>query len=107
MGTMSIDYAKKLKEIRSAEKLTQPQVSELTGLSLSFIKQYETGFKPARAEAMEAFLTVKQFKKYTMWLLHDEVLPLAGQINPALSLDGSDHSEVDQVSTETTPKSHR
>ncbi|EEO7836007.1 helix-turn-helix domain-containing protein [Salmonella enterica] len=107
MLTLSIDYSKKLKAIRNAEKLTQAQFADLTSLSLGFIKQYESGHRLARAEAMEAVLRVGRFKKYTMWLMHNETLPAAGQIAPALSLDGSIQSEADQVSTETTQKSSR
>ncbi|EBA9765745.1 helix-turn-helix transcriptional regulator [Salmonella enterica subsp. enterica serovar Ball] len=104
MLTLSTDYSKKLKAIRNAEKLTQAQFSDLTGLSLGFIKQYESGHRLARAEAMEAVLMVGRFKKYTMWLVHNETLPSAGQIAPALSLDGCIQSEGDQVSIETTAK---
>lgn len=33
-----------------------------------------------------------------MWILHDKTFPAAGQVAPALSLDGSIQSEGDQVS---------
>lgn len=104
MLTLSIDYAKKLKAIRNAEKLTQTQFSDLTGLSLGFVKQYESGHRLARAEAMEAVLMVERFKKYTMWLMHNETLPTAGQIAPALSLDGAEGQADVQDSIGTIQK---
>ncbi|EAA7569724.1 helix-turn-helix transcriptional regulator [Salmonella enterica subsp. enterica] len=104
MLTLSTDYAKKLKAIRNAEKLTQAQFSDLTGLSLGFIKQYESGHRLARAEAMEAVLMAGRFKKYTMWLMHNETLPAAGQIAPALSLDGAEEQVDAQDSTGTIRK---
>ncbi|WP_406706086.1 helix-turn-helix domain-containing protein [Sodalis sp.] len=94
MITLSTDYAKKLRAIRKSEKLTQQQFSKLVGVPLNTIKNYESGQKTARSEIMERVLKVKIFKKYTMWLLHDEVLPEAGQIQPALSHSGSDGMEV-------------
>ncbi|EEU6580405.1 helix-turn-helix domain-containing protein [Salmonella enterica] len=107
MLTLSIDYSQKLKKIRIAEHFTQQEFSELTSVSYGFIKQYESGHKPARADIAVRVLQIPLFEKYTMWLLHDKTFPQAGQIAPALSLDGSIQSEVDQVSTETTQKSPR
>ncbi|EJM4266946.1 helix-turn-helix domain-containing protein [Salmonella enterica] len=107
MITLSIDYAEKLKQIRLAEHLTQQQFSDLTGVSYGFLKQYESGHKPARSDIAVRVLQCNLFEKYTMWLLHDKTFPQAGQISPALSLDGSVQSEGDQASTKTTPKSSR
>lgn len=46
---MSIDYSKKLLAIRKSEDLTQQQFSDLTGISVSTIKKYETGHQTAGA----------------------------------------------------------
>lgn len=107
MLTLSIDYSQKLKKIRIAEHFTQQEFSELTSVSYGFIKQYESGHKPARADIAVRVLQIPLFEKYTMWLLHDKTFPQAGQIAPALSLDGYVQSEGDQVSTETPQKSSR
>ncbi|MCD6743694.1 XRE family transcriptional regulator, partial [Escherichia coli] len=48
-----------------------------------------------------------RFEKYMLWLIKDKTLPVAGQIAPALSLDGSIQSEGDQVSIGITQKSPR
>ncbi|HGJ5865470.1 MAG TPA: helix-turn-helix domain-containing protein [Arsenophonus nasoniae] len=91
---MSIDYAKKLLAIRKAEGLTQQKFSEITGLSLGFIKIYESGHRPARSETIEKVLQIEIFEKYTLWLITDKVAPEAGQIEPAFSLDGSVKSKT-------------
>lgn len=85
MVNMSRDYAKKLKAIRNAEKLTQAQFSQVTGVSVGTIGNYESGYKPARIEVVEKVIQVERFEKYTMWILHDKTFPAAGQVAPALS----------------------
>ena len=105
MVILSIDYAKKLRQIRKAEGLTQKQFADITGLSLATIRNYESGQKNARAKIVEAVL--HRFEKYMLWLIKDKTLPVAGQIAPALSLDGSIQSEGDQVSIGITQKSPR
>lgn len=86
MVILSIDYAKKLRQIRKAEGLTQKQFADITGLSLATIRNYESGQKNARAKIVEAVLQVDRFEKYMLWLIKDKTLPVAGQIAPALSL---------------------
>ncbi|EAN8327197.1 helix-turn-helix domain-containing protein [Salmonella enterica] len=107
MSISSRDYSQKLRKVRKAEGLTQKEFADLTGLSLSTIRNYESGQKTARAEIMESVLQVQLFEKYTMWLLHDKTFPQAGQIAPALSLDGAEELADVQASTKTTPKSSR
>lgn len=107
MVNMSRDYAKKLKAIRNAEKLTQAQFSEVTGVSVGTIGNYESGYKPARIEVVERVINVERFEKYTMWILHDKTFPQAGQISPALSLDGPERHTESQDLTQTTQKSRR
>lgn len=104
MITLSIDYAKKLRQIRKAEGLTQKQFADITGLSLAAIRNYESGQKSARAKIVETVLQVDRFEKYMLWLLKDKTLPAAGQIAPALSLDGSIQSEGDQASADNIQK---
>ena len=99
MVILSIDYAKKLRQIRKAEGLTQKEFADITGLSLAAIRNYESGQKSARAKIVEMVLQVDRFEKYMMWLIKDKTMPL--------SLDGSIQSEGDQVSIGITQKSPR
>ncbi|EAO8179432.1 XRE family transcriptional regulator [Salmonella enterica] len=104
MVNMSRDYAKKLKAIRNAEKLTQAQFSDVTGVSVGTIGNYESGYKPARIEVVERVINVERFEKYTMWILHDKTIPNSGQIAPALSLDGAEERADAQDSIGTIQK---
>lgn len=87
-ATLSSDYAKKLKEIRLAEGLTQKAFSDLTGIVVGTIKNYETGRTEAGLKMIELVVNNSQLKKYTMWLMTGDVAPEIGQISPVLSPDG-------------------
>lgn len=103
----SSDRGKKLRAIRKAEKLTQQQFSDLTGISLATIKNYERGRFEVGLKVVDAVLEIDRLEKYMMWLMKGKTNPGLGQIAPPLSLDGSGYSEADQASTETTQKSRR
>ncbi|ECK6867083.1 helix-turn-helix transcriptional regulator [Salmonella enterica] len=102
-----MDRGIKLRSIRKAEGLTQQQFSDLTGISLGTIRNYEKGQSDVELKTIDMVLSVELFEKYMMWLMKGKTQPGLGQIAPALSLDGCDHSEADQVSIETTQKSPR
>lgn len=102
-----IDRGIKLRAIRKAETLTQQQFSDLTGISLGTIRNYEAGQFDVGLKTIDMVLAVERFEKYMMWLMKGKTNPGLGQIAPPLSPDGYDHSEADQVSTETDQKSHR
>ena len=85
---MSSSYGEKLKEIRNAEGLTQPALSELTGVSLGAIRNYETGQRDVGLSVLDKIIKHERFRKYTLWLMTDQIAPESGQISPALSPDG-------------------
>lgn len=105
-ATMSSDRGKKLRAIRKAEKLTQQQFSDLTGISLATIKNYERGRFEVGLKVIDAVLELERFEKYMMWLMKGKTNPGLGQIAPPLSPDGFENSETDQASIEITQKSH-
>ncbi|EDT2969344.1 helix-turn-helix transcriptional regulator [Salmonella enterica subsp. enterica] len=107
MTMSSIDYSKKLRQIREAEGLTQKQFAELTGLAVSTVRSYEGVGQTARAAIVEKVIQVDRFEKYMFWLMKDKTLPSAGQVAPALSLDGSERHTESQDLTQTTQKSRR
>lgn len=98
---MSSDYAQKLKSIRQAEGLTQRAFSELVGVPLGSIKNYETGRTEAGLKTIELVVNNSALKKYTLWLMTGDTAPEIGQISPDLSPDGpsntSDHREGRKV----------
>lgn len=97
---MSSDYEKKLKMIRKAEGMTQKAFSELLGISLGSVKNYEAGHVGIGLKTMEVVLRHPQFSKYALWMMTDQVAPAAGQISPTLSPDG-------QGSTSERPKGRK
>ncbi|MBS9427834.1 MULTISPECIES: helix-turn-helix domain-containing protein [Photorhabdus] len=90
MGTLSSSYAEKLKLIRKAEGLTQVAFAKELGLGLSTVKNYETGHKDPGLSTIGKVTNHPRFEKYTMWLMSNKTLEMAGQISPALSPDGRD-----------------
>lgn len=75
----------KIKAIREAEGLTQVQFAELLGVSLSAIKQIDSGQKKnPHAETLLKITTHRNFEKYTLWLMTGQVAPESGQISPDL-----------------------
>lgn len=91
---MSRAYGKKLRLIRQAEGLTQASMAKVTGIALSAIKNYETQGVDVGISIIDRVLDRKEFKKYTMWLMTDEIAPKSGQIAPALTHCGTDGEEA-------------
>ncbi|MGX5054365.1 helix-turn-helix domain-containing protein [Enterobacter asburiae] len=105
--TKSSDRGKKLRAIRKAEKLTQKQFSEVSGVPFGTVRNYEAGQFEVGLKVIDAVLAVERFEKYMMWLMNGKTKPEIGQISPALSLDGSEQPEDVPDSTPNAAKSHR
>lgn len=93
---MSSNLSEKLKEIRKAESLSQAEFCEITGVSISTIKKYETGILEPGGGTLMKITNNPRFKKYTMWLMTDEAAPEINQISPALSPDGQKNTSTNQ-----------
>ncbi|MCU6243875.1 helix-turn-helix domain-containing protein [Enterobacter asburiae] len=93
---MSSNRGKKLKAIRDAEGFTQSAFAELTGVNIGMIKNYESGRQGVGVTVIDRVLEAKDFKKYTLWLMTGETNEAAGQVSPALSLDGSENTSSHQ-----------
>ncbi|KGA42355.1 hypothetical protein KU75_06500 [Pectobacterium odoriferum] len=81
---MSNTMEQKLKKIRLAEGMTQKQLSELTGLSLGTIKNYEAGQNTVGLHVLQTILAQRAFRKYTMWVIHDNADAESGQVAPTV-----------------------
>ncbi len=79
---MSNKISEKIKSIRSAEDLTQPEFVERTGIPLGTIKRLEGGSNAPNFEAVQKICTA--FPQYTMYLMFDEMPANVGadQITP-------------------------
>jgi transcriptional regulator with XRE-family HTH domain len=85
---MPRDYAKKLKQVRVAEGLTQQAFSDLTGIVIGTIKNYETGRVEAGLKTIELVVNNPAFSKYTLWLMIGDVATEIGQISPSVPQAG-------------------
>ncbi|HBC7420735.1 TPA: helix-turn-helix transcriptional regulator [Serratia marcescens] len=83
--TLSRAFARKLKIIRLAERRSQAVFAKETGIGLSTIKNYETGITDVGLSVLEKVITHRDFRKYTLWLMLDDMAPEIGQIAPVVS----------------------
>jgi transcriptional regulator with XRE-family HTH domain len=97
----------KFRLIREAEGMTRQEFADAVGLPYGTITNYESRGKQVTEGALMKVTKHPRFKKYAYWLSTDETMPEVGQISPALSLNGSEDSAGDPVSTSDTVKSRR
>lgn len=92
MMTSSRSHAKKLREIRIAEGITQADFAKMMEIGLGTVRNYESGQREAGMGIIDKVVNHPQFMKYTLWLMTDKTAPIAGQISPSLSPDGHDNT---------------
>ncbi|HGJ5856519.1 helix-turn-helix domain-containing protein [Arsenophonus nasoniae] len=102
----SSSIGKKIRDIREAEGLTRKEFFELTGIPIKTQTYYETN----RREGVGSNILFKitkhpRFKKYTMWLMTDEIESSTGQIAPALAHYGTDGEEAQKQTRKTVEDS--
>lgn len=78
-----MELAEKLKAIRLKEGLTQAELCEVTGISLSSYKKYELALRLEVSSVALLKITHQQrFKKYVLWLMTGDTAPDCGQVSP-------------------------
>ncbi len=78
-----MDLAEKLKAIRIREGMTQAELCEATGISLSSYKKYELALRlEVSSVALLKITGHTRFKKYVLWLMTGDTAPDCGQISP-------------------------
>lgn len=86
-----MNMSQKIRAIRKAEGLTQTKFSELTGIALSTLKNYEGEHTAPGLSTVLQITNHPNFEKYTLWLMTDKTAPESGQISPTLSPGGVEH----------------
>ena len=74
---MSSELGEKIKAIREAEGLSQAKFSDLTDISISTIKKYETGVRDPGGSTLLRITRHEKFKKYALWLMTDRFVRLS------------------------------
>ncbi|MEZ9431703.1 helix-turn-helix domain-containing protein, partial [Vibrio splendidus] len=75
-----MELGKKIKAIRIAERLSQEEMSQLIDISVGAQRNYEQERREPKGDFLMKITKHERFKKYTYWLMTDEVLPESGQI---------------------------
>ncbi|MEZ9611222.1 helix-turn-helix domain-containing protein [Vibrio sp. 10N.286.45.C10] len=81
-----MELGKKIKAIRIAERLSQEEMSQLIDISVGAQRNYEQERREPKGDFLMKITKHERFKKYTYWLMTDEVLPESGQISPDFSI---------------------
>ncbi|MEG2553660.1 MAG: helix-turn-helix transcriptional regulator [Hafnia sp.] len=96
--------AEKLKAIRSAEGLSQSQFCKIMEIPISTLKKLEGGYNEPGWSTLTKLTQHPLFEKYTLWLMTGNTAPDAGQIEPALSLDGPEETKTAATSRRSARK---
>lgn len=93
--------SEKIRLMRKSEMLTQEKMAEITGITLSTLRQYEQGRNKPSLESTKKIFKSPIFRKYRDWFLFDETDPKVGQVVPALAHIGLEDSELSHYGTKT------
>lgn len=83
--------------IRKSAGLTQAQVAEKSGLSLSVLKKYETDVNQIGGGALLKWFSINEFAKYSSWFLTDHVRSDEVQVMPNSSTSNSAVSDENET----------
>ena len=75
-----MDPQEKIKLVRKSQKHTQVRFSEITGISLTSLKKYESGERKPSGEAL--LKIIEHFPQFALWMTTGETIPEGGQIMP-------------------------
>lgn len=77
-----MDLPAKMKAIRSKEGLTQGELCELLGISISSWKKYEAGITEMGLAPFLKVANHPRFRKYALWLATGDASAAADQVSP-------------------------
>ncbi len=81
-----MNIGKKIKAVRIAEGLSQPQMAQLIDIPVGSLRNYEQDRKELKTENLMKITKHERFEKYAFWLTTDKTLPESGQIAPDFSI---------------------
>ncbi|MBE8578662.1 helix-turn-helix domain-containing protein [Vibrio sp. OPT18] len=81
-----MNIGKKIKAIRIAEGLTQPQMAELIDTPIGSLRDWEQERRILGGDALLKITQHERFDKYAYWLTTDKTLPESGQVSPDFSI---------------------
>ncbi len=82
----SVNIGKKIKAVRIAEGLSQPQMAQLIDIPLGSLRDWEQERGVPRSDYLMKITKHERFEKYAFWLTTDKTLPESGQIAPDFSI---------------------
>jgi transcriptional regulator with XRE-family HTH domain len=64
-----MNYGEKIKTLRESLNKTQPEFTELTGISLSTLKKVEGGFSNVGISVIDKIITTPSLEKHILWFM--------------------------------------
>lgn len=64
-----MNYGRKIKILRESLNKTQPEFSEITGISLSTLKKVEAGFSNVGISVIDKIIATASLKKHVLWFM--------------------------------------
>jgi phage repressor protein C with HTH and peptisase S24 domain/DNA-binding XRE family transcriptional regulator len=64
-----MNYGEKIKILRESLKKTQPEFTEITGISLSTLKKVEAGFSNVGVSVIDKIIATPSLKKHILWFM--------------------------------------
>jgi phage repressor protein C with HTH and peptisase S24 domain len=64
-----MNYGEKIKTLRESLNKTQPEFTELTGISLSTLKKVEAGFSNVGISVIDKIIATPSLKKHILWFM--------------------------------------
>ncbi|PHR84515.1 MAG: transcriptional regulator [Colwellia sp.] len=64
-----MNYGRKIKILRESLNKTQPEFSEITGISLSTLKKVEAGFSNVGISVIDKIIATQSLKKHVLWFM--------------------------------------
>jgi phage repressor protein C with HTH and peptisase S24 domain len=68
-----MNYGRKIKILRESLNKTQPEFSEITGISLSTLKKVEAGFSNVGISVIDKIIATPSLKKHVLWFMTGNV----------------------------------
>ncbi len=81
-----MNLGKKIKAMRIAEGLSQPEMAQLLDIPIGTLKGWEQSRREIKGETLTKITSYERFEKYAYWIMTGKTIPESGLIAPDFSI---------------------